>query len=539
MSMPIDTFAPARRWQPERDHWGRPLVTPPGGGRAVAYTRTTTVAKTLDDEGALTKWGMRMTAAGLVRRPDLLALIASKLTPGGDIPEEATGEINEWCDQAKEAAASSKAANLGTALHAMTETVDDGGALGHVPGDLLADIDAYRRETAPIEMLAIENFVVLDDWKVAGTFDRLVRMPDGRVLCADLKTGKDLSYSWRSISVQLAIYVHGLLYDGKARQALPPEIDQTTALVVHLPVGGASCTLHELDIAAGWQAFEHSMWTRAWRNRRDLARPIRLAGATKSTGAAASAPKPSPPTASAPATAPADPVRRQWLAERLAALPAEARTTMAAHWPAGVPGMKGDHRHTDAEIDAVVAVLDRVEAGHDVPFGAPDPTLPAPAPRPAQAPAPRPAEVATVAPPAVELDEGADLTPDDIAAIRNAVEALDDAHRLRIMAWHREAYDAGRGFALKQRPSARRFELIRVCIAASIHMVDDELVRPALAAVTGSDQPLHPSTPLGAVIGALTIAEAQRLVDIAERFAAGDLAATVDEAGIVRFAVAA
>ena len=60
-----------------RDRWGRPLIIPPDGGKPVAYTRVTTVAKTLEDEGGLSKWMMRMTALGLAQRPDLYALVAT------------------------------------------------------------------------------------------------------------------------------------------------------------------------------------------------------------------------------------------------------------------------------------------------------------------------------------------------------------------------------------------------------------------------------------------------------------------------------
>ena len=55
-----------------RDRYGRPMIVPPKGGKPVPYTRTTTVAGSLDDGTALVAWKLRMAAAGLTLRPDLL-----------------------------------------------------------------------------------------------------------------------------------------------------------------------------------------------------------------------------------------------------------------------------------------------------------------------------------------------------------------------------------------------------------------------------------------------------------------------------------
>ncbi len=48
----------------ERDRYGRPMVVPPKGKKAIAYTRATTIANSLDDASALVAWKMRMTALG-------------------------------------------------------------------------------------------------------------------------------------------------------------------------------------------------------------------------------------------------------------------------------------------------------------------------------------------------------------------------------------------------------------------------------------------------------------------------------------------
>jgi hypothetical protein len=76
-----------------------------------------------------------------------------------------------------------------------------------------------------------------------------------------------LDFSWCAIAVQLAIYAHAdTIYDPatKTHEAMPP-VDQDKALVIHLPAGKATCTLYEVDIAAGWEAAQHALWTRNWR----------------------------------------------------------------------------------------------------------------------------------------------------------------------------------------------------------------------------------------------------------------------------------
>jgi hypothetical protein len=168
----------------QRDRWGRPLIEPPDGGKPVAYTRVSTLAKSLDKQEALTKWKQRMTAIGVSQRPDLLALVQATR-------EDDRKTLDDACEQALAAARSGAAANTGTALHSFTERIDEGVPLEEiVASDLIkADLAAYRERVAGLRMLAAEVFVVQDDIKCAGTFDRLIQI-DGRAYVADIKTGQ-------------------------------------------------------------------------------------------------------------------------------------------------------------------------------------------------------------------------------------------------------------------------------------------------------------------------------------------------------------
>jgi hypothetical protein len=253
---------------PPRDRWGRPLLVPATGGKRVAYTRASTLATTLTDTYGLMAWKQRQVIIGLARRADLRALAAS-VDPGDK------AALNEIAEQAMEAAESQAAANMGTALHALTERVDDGEpieALG-VSGEVAADLAAYRQATEGLQMLARETFVVCDSIRTAGSFDRLVRTDEGTFI-ADIKTGTHAAAYPHSASVQCAVYAHGTVYDTSTDQRtvdLSEHVDQDRALMIWLPQGQARCELVWLDISTGWEMAQHSVRVRAWRSSREIA----------------------------------------------------------------------------------------------------------------------------------------------------------------------------------------------------------------------------------------------------------------------------
>lgn len=243
-----------------RDRWGRPLIIPVGGGTPVPYTRVSTMAKALDDTSNLMAWKQRVTAVGLARRADLRTRLAGIIASNPDDPVGGPGkrDLTRLCDEAAEAGGASSAASAGTGIHELTEAIDR----GTDPGDLLVDealfkrLHQYRDATADLEVLDIETFVVNDEVRAAGTFDRLVRLPDGRVVVADLKTGAhDANYPL-AVATQIATYATGCRYDPATgeRTRLHPDLDPAVGLLIHLPQKGDGCALYELDLVAGWQA---------------------------------------------------------------------------------------------------------------------------------------------------------------------------------------------------------------------------------------------------------------------------------------------
>lgn len=232
----------------ERDRWDRPLIVPPQGGDKVPYTRASTLGKALDDEAGLTAWRKRMILLGayvlLIERPAqwfILAVAAHR-----DEPEE----MNKLCDAADDAAESGAAATSGTALHKVMDLVDTGQD-PYVPDQYRTNIAEYTEATRGLRMVRKETFVVDDELRCAGSYDRLWELnfhataPDGTVLepgtklIGDLKTGKDIKYGHCSWAAQLSIYAHGLRYDPATDARLEPEdINTDWGLIVHAPIEG-------------------------------------------------------------------------------------------------------------------------------------------------------------------------------------------------------------------------------------------------------------------------------------------------------------
>ncbi|MFC6017773.1 hypothetical protein ACFP2T_16350 [Plantactinospora solaniradicis] len=268
--------APSIQPEPKRDRYGRYLLPDPGQPGAtstLAWTRATTFAKSISDTFGLTKWQLRMALKGLTMRPDLFARVSAATVDDRQV-------LDQVAEAAKEAAASSSGANLGSALHQFTERLDRGEQVT-VPAPWDADVAAYRKvlTEAGIEVNAewIERIIVVRQYHIAGTLDRILHSPTWRLpRIGDLKTGKDLSYGWLEIAVQEAIYANAdAMWNGLTGQYEPmPEVDREVGVVIHLPVGKATATLYEVDLVAGWEIAQVCATVRGLRTRRDLARAM-------------------------------------------------------------------------------------------------------------------------------------------------------------------------------------------------------------------------------------------------------------------------
>lgn len=244
--------------EPERDKWGRYRIL------GVSHTRATSFAKLGSSTFALGEWNERMLIKGLVERPDLLAM-----AHGLDVRAD-KARLNAIAYDAQTHAGNKVAANIGTSLHAFTERLDAGLiTLDEVPPlwrarckQYLDAVAAYglRTQADWIERTtAVRADQVSAPLPVAGTLDRIWGAPNGDLVIGDLKSGRDLSYSWVEIAVQLALYAHGVntfgLFDWNTKtwQKLGRPVRTDFAIVMHLPAEGDGCDLYRVDLVKGWE----------------------------------------------------------------------------------------------------------------------------------------------------------------------------------------------------------------------------------------------------------------------------------------------
>lgn len=252
--------------EPNRDRWGRPLIMPEGGGEPVAYTRMSTLAKVLDDPYSIMAWKQRMTAVGLLKKPPLMTKLSGLVASGNLDDYKTKRALNRLCDEALEASGASDKASTGTGLHALTEALDAGLPVEFVSADDRARLDEYERATAEYAPLKAEGFVVVDEVRAAGSYDRLWMCPDGKARIGDLKTGSwDLKYPM-GVTAQLAGYANGMHYDVETgeREAIHPDLDTTTGLLIFMPPSGG-CSVVPLDLTLGLRVLKAAVETRTLR----------------------------------------------------------------------------------------------------------------------------------------------------------------------------------------------------------------------------------------------------------------------------------
>lgn len=514
-----------------RDRWGRYLVVPPEGGKPTGYSRATTIAKAIEDQHSLIAWKARMTAKGLTMRPDLLKLVATT---------DDRKALDDLCEQAADVGGSTARRNEGTALHAAIEASIKGQP---VPGILGADVDAFHAALAahglePIADLS-ERIVVLDGYRVAGTFDLAVRH-GGTVYVLDIKTGASVTYGGLAWATQLAIYANAsALYtqggaaDGSDDRREPtPPFDRTVALIAHIQPDSARCDLHALDIAAGWETFELAVAVRAARSRRDWLTPF---ASPSPHPAGEGAPAPTPDEKTGEASTPghvtsegAPATRLAWISDRITALPDPQRAALSAHWPEGIAKprqVRDGASWDDKDVELLDDLIGRYERTVEAPFAGGDPEAP-------RADKPEP-----VAPPARQtIDEGDTVTEFAVSAVASMLTALDTTARAAIAQITQQAFDAGVAFNLRANPTERRYALAHALLTWADQLdADPEFLRAALEHVTADVQP---GLALGAIVGALDIHQAFALRDAIEQVCAGRLALLFGDDGHGRLVAA-
>lgn len=260
---------PTLRPEIERDAYKRYKLPDPETSRVRSWSRSTTVSGTLKDQYPLMGWKQKMAVLGVAELPghvgrlqDLHAAI--KGTPDWRDAKHLREAVKVTLEELSDAAGASAGADAGTELHTLSEWHDAGrfGEVRHLATpEQLADIAAYVKTMNESGIVCppeyIERIVLNYRADAAGTYDRLLRLPDGRLVVGDLKTQKDFDFGYLEIAAQLATYAYAdLMFNVETREyePMPAEVDKTTAIVMHLPVGKATCALYEIDLVTGWQA---------------------------------------------------------------------------------------------------------------------------------------------------------------------------------------------------------------------------------------------------------------------------------------------
>jgi len=497
-----------------RDRWGRPLIIPPDGGKAIAYGRFSSHGSVLEDKFALEKWKIRTSAIGLTKRSDLFAQLAA-------CPPEDSKRIDEIMSQALEAGGGSVGANLGTALHEFTQRVDLGEiTLDEISEPWRSDVEAYLHALGAHNLGVIRELIevnlVNDELQLAGTADRFYHSTRG-VICADIKTGKQISKNPLAYAVQLAAYANSMLYDIETgeRQPIAEELELRTGYIVHIPANQGRCDIYEVDLMEAMAAARLASTVKRWQKRDDLVRNL-----VQSKPSRKKADKPAEKPSEAPQRA-VNMERNEWVRGRLQPVMQACKTELVALWPDGVLTPSKAEAWTNLEIDRIVQVLDGLERDHILGFYPPDPTAPKP-------------ERPTFSFLEPKIEEGGIEDDMIVIGVKHRLAELSQANLAFVENLLADAKRNNTPISLKKK-TVRQIRILDAIITLShLHGGDDEdtaLIRTIVETVR---TPL-PDLPLGHIVGTFTIQEAERLEKLAQKVHSGEAIITINDDGTITF----
>lgn len=232
------------------------------------YDRVSSAASALDTKENLSPYHQAQAVLGVVTEPlpSLVWQFRALASEHRDPWSGAKAEVKELLRAARKLGGEDAKAGIGTAVHRFTMLVDQGVVPEFSVPELAPWLDCYSQAMARFEVLEQERFIVTDDvdggdadLRVAGSYDRLVRdRVTGEVMIADVKTGRSDPDFAMSVTVQVAMYAHGVHYDQQSgrREPIHPEVSRSAGLLIHLPVNGDGpprCTVYRLDVGAGWE----------------------------------------------------------------------------------------------------------------------------------------------------------------------------------------------------------------------------------------------------------------------------------------------
>lgn len=343
--------------------------------------------------------------------------------------------------------------------------------------------DHYQPETFAVEAVCLHRD--LHDVGYGGTLDAIVWI-DGELWVVDWKSRNSDHAAYLEEAAQGGAYI-GAQYmivagdDGTPKRIRIPDV--AGVLIVSIREDGYRAFPIATDGAVEAYRAMHRWWVaqRAVTENKVIGRPWA-------------------PRATAPAEPPATPDRRASIIARIKKLIEDGHgETLSKRWPEGIPGFGTTHPHTDAEIAAVHAVVQRLEDDNGYGFHPDDAPPPEPTPEPVEPELP---------PAATVLDDGKVVTVEARAELNNRYAALDPDARARV--------DQLRAlFPPRTTPDGRPYlrhwlYLSAVVTWAESGCDEDDFYTLASVAVDGH----------AANFADLTIEQAQRLNDMAAQLAA-------------------
>lgn len=344
---------------------GAPMVVI--DGKNERFSRASSYVKPLDDESALTNWRINKAIAGVAGDKALQARAVAA----------ADDDRSEWAklrDDTIAAGRGAQAADIGTAIHAMSERWEDPDDDFDPPSPYREHLEAYSAEMKrlSLESVLFEFQTVNVEYRAAGTADRLYKLtkplatPDGKTLPAgtlvigDLKTSKSLEYSMAGFAGQLAIYAQGQRYNPVLDEFIEtPDINQDWGIIAWVPSDREEgyCEMVWVDLQAGnqaaWLAFEVKEHRKTWRK----AEIAKVEPAPDSTLAMLREVLPH-----------TEINRRQWCLERIEQIKTNEKATkyMLRKWPKDLPTPKTGW--ADEDLQQVDDLLGEIEREHQLPF---------------------------------------------------------------------------------------------------------------------------------------------------------------------------
>ena len=489
------------------DGWGRRLIVPEGGGKAVPHTRVTTFIKAVSDTGGtgIRDWHARHAAKGIVDDPELMQWIMDHDADPDDKPVK--GEFNRRLETAAKRAGRDDKADQGTAIHdAISRTIAGRNVVSHPEID--GPLREFKRlcEAHNIKFVASEKVIVHDIYKVSGRFDIIGTVGDGPLVVLDAKTGS-VDYP-SDYPLQLWLYATASsIYDAasETHHPMPEGIDATHGYIIHVPRDGSTGGLYRVDLSSAEEMCEIALKKRGWP--KIAKKQFVLVKESEQFAVATEV----------------EPVgdRTEWLLDRITAILGtvgkdrvrrEWDSFIGAEIPTPALVANGNAVWSEEQIDRIADYCDKIEGTFQMDFGASDPVVlerPEPAPEPA---------------PHVRPSAPVDDSPGDadmVGVLRRDIEA-DPAVKTLLGRWAVESSRSNVFFLPDtEAPLKRQCEITRAALRCAEHLYDysddsEDIVRAAIHTVTGDETCQFPTYPVGALLGTLTTEQACQLATIAQ-----------------------